>query len=224
MPTCIGCGAMALAGSCESGCGEEKLVLVRADAHDTLTELDLQARRSIDALSPVFEDLTCGNPGTDADHAHSYARLRAAARAALPSAGGSRAPAGEDVREPAEPVTAWSCPGCGGLDAPQPCLGICLWRPVEWIDRDSYERERAKVLPTLEAAERLRSLACRLASVTPRSGTEELSLRAFGAEAEQVLHALLGRRASRSEAVRPTRRPRTRDRSPLARRPRAPRA
>lgn len=188
VPTCIGCGAMAVAGTCESGCREDKLVLVRAAAVDTLTNLDLEARRSLEALLPVCEELIRDNPrsGPGADQVRAYAR-REHAQAALRRIRRPSQAAGEDVQEPAKPITVWSCSRCGGLDAPQPCLGICLWRPVEWVDQGSYESERSRVLPNLEAADRLRSLIHRLAFVTPRPGAQERSLRAFRAEAERLM-------------------------------------
>ena len=37
VPTCIGCGAMRWLGTCEDGCREQRLDLVRGDAYDELT-------------------------------------------------------------------------------------------------------------------------------------------------------------------------------------------
>jgi hypothetical protein len=40
VPTCIGCGAMSRPGTCETGCAEHKLVLIRAAALDRPTHTE----------------------------------------------------------------------------------------------------------------------------------------------------------------------------------------
>jgi hypothetical protein len=67
-------------------------------------------------------------------------------------------------------ATTWWCAGCGGIDAPQRCLGICVWRPVEWVNRTRYSEERACALAQLDTERRLRQLLRRIAFVTPRAG------------------------------------------------------
>lgn len=182
VPTCIGCGAMGRPGSCELGCREHKLVLVRAAAHDSLAVVEERAKRSIELLRSVCQEALADEPGPQ----QSCTRIRELARNTLRSE--LATPGSEvDAREPSEAATAWRCPECGGIDAPQPCLGICLWRPVEWVAAERYESERARVLRAVATADRLRSLTRRLAHVTPRAGAEEQTRRAFQAEAERTL-------------------------------------
>jgi hypothetical protein len=101
-----------------------------------------------------------------------YRSLQEAARAAL-----RRHPSFEeqelDWEEPAEPPTTWWCPACRGSDAPQPCLGICIWRNVEWVSSSEYERERERALFERGEELRLRQLLRRVASITPRAGRWE---------------------------------------------------
>ena len=47
-------------------------------------------------------------------------------------------------------VKAWECIGCGKIEAPQTCIGICQDRKVELVHR--YEHE--ETLAQLEAARR----------------------------------------------------------------------
>ncbi len=74
-------------------------------------------------------------------------------------------------------IPAWQCIGCGRIEAPQNCVGICQDRRVEFV----YATEHAKALHDLEAARRerdaLHRLVRRLASTTPRAGEWERSYR-----------------------------------------------
>jgi hypothetical protein len=70
-------------------------------------------------------------------------------------------------------ITAWQCIGCGQIDAPAPCLGVCDDRKVEL----AYASEHRLVLA---AAERLRhrvgvlaALVRELVCATPHEGNWE---------------------------------------------------
>ena len=47
-------------------------------------------------------------------------------------------------------VTAWRCVGCGRVEAPQPCIGVCSDRKVELVDARDYDMALAR-LEHLEA-------------------------------------------------------------------------
>jgi len=76
-------------------------------------------------------------------------------------------------------AVVWHCPDCGGIDAPQPCIGVCIWRPAEWIDAACYEQERSRAAAVRQAEQSLAGLLGRLAFTTPRAGQWERSLRAL---------------------------------------------
>jgi hypothetical protein len=88
-----------------------------------------------------------------------------------------------------EHVKAWECIGCGRIEAPQTCVGICEDRKVEFV----YAFEHESVLAELQAARRgenvLAALARRLAWTTPRAGEWERSYRALQQEARAILAA-----------------------------------
>ena len=90
---------------------------------------------------------------------------------------------------PLECATVWWCAECGGIDAPQPCLGICVWRRVEWVNVTSYLEQRAAAHAERDTERRLRALVRRIASVTPRAGHWERGWRALEAQAQEVFHA-----------------------------------
>jgi hypothetical protein len=77
-------------------------------------------------------------------------------------------------------VTAWRCIGCGRVEAPQPCIGVCQDRAVDFVEAGDYDAARERV-------DALASLARRLASSTPRDGEWERSYRALQSEARAVL-------------------------------------
>lgn len=182
VPTCIGCGAMNRFGTCEAGCSERRLDLVPAAALESLELLGVAAQASAERLLAVTRQLAGPEP---ADPEAAWRSLREAARGAL------RAPAVADrmqLGEPEAPEAAitWWCPDCGGLQAPQPCLGICVWRPARWVDREFYDRTHARIEPALEGERRLRALVRRIASVTPHDGRWRQTWRAFTRAAVDV--------------------------------------
>jgi hypothetical protein len=172
---------MGALGTCETGCREQRLELVPADACEALVQIAARARLRADGLRPVAERLAGPEPGPG-DWEPAYRRVQERARAALRTHPPAEADAAE-LQEPASVATVWWCPNCGGIDAPQPCLAICVWRPVEWVSKPVYERARARALSEHEAEQRLRRLLRRLAAITPRPERWELGWRALQQQA-----------------------------------------
>ena len=87
----------------------------------------------------------------------------------------------------ANTITAWQCVGCGRLEAPQNCIGVCHDRKVELVSAWDH----AEALSALEDAHArvaaLTALLGKLAHVTPRAGAFESSYRALQAEARKLL-------------------------------------
>jgi hypothetical protein len=79
-----------------------------------------------------------------------------------------------------ERMKAWQCIGCGKIDAPQPCIGICQDRKVELVYADVHDRLLART-SDLEAVVRM------LAQTTPREGEWERSYRLLQERAQGVL-------------------------------------
>ncbi|MHB1571425.1 MAG: hypothetical protein ACYC0H_19780 [Solirubrobacteraceae bacterium] len=183
VPTCIGCGAMGIPGQCETGCREVRLDLVPAASYDALVALRAAIRARARALGVVAQRLTSDQP-CEGDWRAVYRSLQGDARAVL-----SRHPGrGQDCEdwESSEFATTWWCERCGGLDAPQPCLGICVWRPAEWVQRSVYEHERERALAEHDREQELESLLRLLASVTPRDDGWERSWKALADRARAV--------------------------------------
>lgn len=80
-------------------------------------------------------------------------------------------------------VEAWQCIGCGRVEAPQPCIGVCQDRRVRLVAAEDYEAalERARV------AEAAFALVRRLAGTHPRGERWRESFTAFQQEAQAIL-------------------------------------
>lgn len=187
VPTCIGCGAMSQFGTCDTGCSEHKLELVRAAAYDELLEEASDTQTRIAALDDVLRQIADQEPRT-AEIESAYRSAQRAARDALPRQ--LLPEPNRDDDQPAEHATTWWCAECGGIDAPQPCLGICVWRPVEWVNRSLYMPRRARILDQRARAQQTRDLLRRLAYVTPREGHWQHGWQLIQHEAREHLAAL----------------------------------
>jgi hypothetical protein len=79
-----------------------------------------------------------------------------------------------------EPLKVWQCVGCGRIDHPQPCIGVCRDQKAEIVWASDYARVVGRVRE-LEAALR------RIVHTTPRAGDWERSYRALQQHARTAL-------------------------------------
>lgn len=77
-------------------------------------------------------------------------------------------------------IQAWQCTGCGKLDAPQPCIGICQDQKVELVGAEDYDSALARI-SELETVLRI------LAQATPRDGEWERSYRQLQERSRQLI-------------------------------------
>jgi hypothetical protein len=170
--------------ACDGGCSERKLELVSGDDYDELAAAAADCRARVPGLRGVAWELARTEPGPGEWQA-AYEALQRSARAALrryhPAPGGPGDPG--DPLPVADTVTVWRCPDCGSVDAPQECIGVCIWHPAEWVEATAYEAERLRAAADLETERALAGLVRTLAYVTPRPGHWERSWRALQAEA-----------------------------------------
>lgn len=87
------------------------------------------------------------------------------------------------ARQPDPRFKAWECTGCGRIEAPQPCLGICQDRAVELVHADAYKKLQAD-------NSQMRDLVLRLARTSPRDGQWERGYRDLQARAVELLERL----------------------------------
>lgn len=84
----------------------------------------------------------------------------------------------------AEPVKAWQCIGCGKIEAPQTCVGVCQDRKVELVYADEH---RAELAALQSANETMAALLKQFATILPREDGWEASYRAMQERAKSVL-------------------------------------
>jgi len=170
--------------SCSGDCPEGRLELVRSGDHDQLTRAAATCRARIEGLRPVVADLARAEP-RPGEWKTAYQALQRSARSALRRF--PAVPAGwDDPVSPGGTVVVWRCRDCGGLDAPQPCIGVCIWRPAVWVDATWHESARSAAAADREVERSLGGLLSRLAFATPRDGHWEQSLRALQVQARAL--------------------------------------
>ena len=153
--------------------------------YDRLGASAAACRARLRGLRAVVAELASAHPA-EGEWQAAYQAVQESARSALrrfSPPGGSTA----DPFPAAQAVVVWRCPDCGGVDAPQPCIGVCIWRAAQWVDAATYEAERSRALGDCQAERSLASLLRMLAFTTPRYGQWERSLRALQAQAQQAL-------------------------------------
>ena len=92
-----------------------------------------------------------------------------------------------DPGDGVERIVAWQCIGCGRLEGPQPCVGVCQDRKVTLVAADAYEAALARLGAAEARLAALESLARRMALSTPHNGEWERSFRALQDEARRAI-------------------------------------
>lgn len=71
----------------------------------------------------------------------------------------------------------WECIGCGRIDDPQPCVGICRDAKVEYVLAADHDRALSALLDVVRA----------IAATTPRAGEAERHWKALQERARKAL-------------------------------------
>jgi hypothetical protein len=182
--TCIGCGSMRTFSACGNGCDERPVELVSAGDYDALIASAAACRERLGLLLAPVDVLSSGEDDA-LEWRAVYLAARMAARTALANwRATNHQPA--VTAAPLETVTVWRCQDCGGLDAPQPCIGVCKWYASEWIDALQVDRAARMASDDEDTERRLVGLLGRLAHSTPHDEDWERSVRALRAEAQSI--------------------------------------
>jgi hypothetical protein len=198
IPGCIGCGAMRQYESCAGACRERRLELVSGGDYDELTAAAAACGVRIEGLRAVVGELARTEPG---QWRVAYEALQRSARSALRRFRPADGAGDDELLSPAETVIVWRCQDCGGVDAPQPCIDVCIWGPADWVDAASYESERSRAAVDREGEQSLAGLLRRFAFATPRDGQWERSWRAVQSQARLALRSREPRRVADETAI-----------------------
>ena len=83
-------------------------------------------------------------------------------------------------------LQAWQCIGCGRVEAPQTCIGVCRDRKVYFIGRDEHEAVLAEVARLRQRLDEAASMLLRFERAAPRAGQWERGWHALQAQARDV--------------------------------------
>jgi hypothetical protein len=99
---------------------------------------------------------------------------------------------------PIHAIDAWQCIGCGRVEAPQNCVGICEDRRVKLVHASAYAAVSDEASALRRERDALRSLVARLAWSHPRPDQWQRSYRALQVQARALLstHELLSDQAN----------------------------
>ena len=86
-----------------------------------------------------------------------------------------------------ESVNAWQCIGCGRIEAPQTCVGICEYRKVQFVNVFAHEQALAAAVAARREADILGVVVRQLAHTSPRQGECERSYEALQKRARCAL-------------------------------------
>lgn len=81
----------------------------------------------------------------------------------------------------------WRCIGCGRIEAPQPCIGVCEDRKARFVEFSDFAAVVSRLDDATDRIARLETIVRRLALVRPRAGQWERTYRALQAEARLAL-------------------------------------
>jgi hypothetical protein len=92
-------------------------------------------------------------------------------------------------------MTAWQCIGCGRLEGPQNCIGICEDRKVQLVDASQLDAALADADRACRSSAALVALVRQLALTTPRAGAWEHCYRVLQDRARRLLATLADNKA-----------------------------
>jgi|SRR5690349_21968074 hypothetical protein len=170
--TCIGCGARNHEAQCADGCADLPLDLVDVDDLVAIATRAEELEERVAALREMIRALADDDP---VDWTAIQERARAAVLIAVPEA-----------PEP-DVIEGWGCPRCGRVDAPQPCLGICVRRPGLVADVAEYREYAGQAERAAEVDRPLSAFAHLVAGVRPRPGREQQTVEGLRSRARELL-------------------------------------
>ncbi|WP_347261269.1 hypothetical protein [Rudaea sp.] len=83
-------------------------------------------------------------------------------------------------------ITAWQCIGCGKIEAPQPCIGVCRDRKVLLVGKDEYEAALAETARLQAQLDAVASMLLRFDRATPHKGQWESAYRALQQQVREI--------------------------------------
>jgi hypothetical protein len=93
-------------------------------------------------------------------------------------------------RKTPEYIPVWQCIGCGRIEMPQTCIGVCQDKKAFFIGKDAHERALEEIARLQELLVKTRSKLLRFAQSTPRAGETEKTAAALKQQVQQLVREL----------------------------------
>lgn len=186
--------------SCVGVCSGRKLELVGGGEYGELMVAVAARPGRIQAFWTVVEELVAMEPGRGGWRVV-YGALRQFARSVLGRFGAASRSGADDSLLPAESVIVWRFRSVVALMLHSRAIGVCIWRPADWVDANVYESERARAVLDLEVEKALVGLLRRVAFVTPRHGQWERNWLALQSQARLLSRSGCSRRDATDGAI-----------------------
>ena len=84
-------------------------------------------------------------------------------------------------------IQAWQCIGCGRIEAPQTCLGVCRDRKILMVAKDDHDRVTGELAQARVQVEAAIAMLSRVVHSTPRGDQWERSYRALQEQAREAI-------------------------------------
>jgi len=94
----------------------------------------------------------------------------------------------------------WRCIGCGRIEAPQPCIGVCEDRKVQMVEYRDYVAVVSRLDDATDRIAALENALRRVTLTTPRAGEWERSYRALQEDARRAIAAAAATRPLQAAA------------------------
>lgn len=89
-----------------------------------------------------------------------------------------------------EHIEAWRCVGCGRIEAPQSCIGVCRDQKIDLVSTENYDAAMRDLEAMHKILSSTRGILSRLAFITPRAGNWESTYRILQQQARAALNDL----------------------------------
>jgi len=185
---CIGCGAMGNSAFCTGSCAYRKVEIISADEYAQLFGIFETAREQAERLNALVREIGALDE-MQSDFESAYRSLQAQARKIFHSADNNEETPPNALNTEVEPAIVWQCLTCGLVEAPQPCLGVCIRRSGEFLNADRHVELEARLVAVQCQTSKLRVLIRQFASVTPHVGQWQKASRFFEERAIKLLHS-----------------------------------
>lgn len=87
-------------------------------------------------------------------------------------------------------VQAWQCIGCGRIEAPQTCIGVCRDRRITLVGIDEHREALDEVQRLHGQLEQAQSMLARIAHTTPHEGHWQEAWQAVQVQARALIAQL----------------------------------